>query len=82
MTVPRHLFETSSFCKLRDRSSYAFALVSAAVAVRMDGEAVADIGIALGGLATKPWRCGDAEEAIRGRRPRLPARVDRSHDGK
>lgn len=68
VTVPRRHFDTSLFRKVRDRSSYAFALVSAAVAVRWDGERVDDIGIALEGLATTPWRCRDAENTVRGQR--------------
>ncbi|WP_245639218.1 FAD binding domain-containing protein [Rubellimicrobium mesophilum] len=55
-----------TYLKLRDRLSYAFALVSVAVALRLDGGRIAEARIALGGVAHKPWRRGDAEEALRG----------------
>ena len=52
---------------MRDRSSYAFALVSVAAALELDGDAIADARLALGGVAPKPWRAWRAEEALRGR---------------
>ena len=56
----------SIYLKVRDRESYEFALASAAVALDMrDGE-VADARIALGGVATVPWRAREAEEALLG----------------
>jgi xanthine dehydrogenase YagS FAD-binding subunit len=57
----------STYRKVRDRSSYAFALVSVAAALELDGDAVADVRLALGGVAAKPWRAWRAEEALRGR---------------
>jgi xanthine dehydrogenase YagS FAD-binding subunit len=57
----------STFHKIRDRESYAFALASAAVAVEMDGDTVGDARIALGGLATRPWRAREAEKTLLGR---------------
>jgi xanthine dehydrogenase YagS FAD-binding subunit len=57
----------STFHKIRDRESYAFALASAAVAVEMDGDTVRDARIALGGLATRPWRAREAEKTLFGR---------------
>ena len=48
----------STYHKIRDRESYAFALASAAVAIEMDGERVRRAHIALGGLATRPVACG------------------------
>jgi xanthine dehydrogenase YagS FAD-binding subunit len=53
--------------KIRDRESYAFALASAAVALQMDGDSVRDARIAIGGLATRPWRSRAAEQVLRGR---------------
>jgi xanthine dehydrogenase YagS FAD-binding subunit len=58
----------SHYLKIRDRDSYAFALASAAVALDLDGETVRDARIALGGIATVPWRSREAEDALRGRR--------------
>ncbi|MDX6680283.1 MAG: xanthine dehydrogenase YagS FAD-binding subunit [Solirubrobacteraceae bacterium] len=57
----------SRYRKVRDRASYAFALVSVAAAIDVDGEgAVRDVRIALGGVAHKPWRATLAEQALRG----------------
>ncbi len=56
----------STYHKLRDRESYAFALVSAAVALDFDGAAVSDARIALGGVATVPWRASAAERTLIG----------------
>ncbi len=55
-----------TYLKLRDRLSYAFALVSVAAALRMDGDRIADARIALGGVAHKPWRDPAAEDLLRG----------------
>jgi xanthine dehydrogenase YagS FAD-binding subunit len=57
----------STYRKVRDRSSYAFALVSVAAALELDGDAIADVRLALGGVATKPWRAWRAEGALQGR---------------
>jgi xanthine dehydrogenase YagS FAD-binding subunit len=57
----------SRYVKVRDRASYEFALASAAVALDMDGDAVREARIGLGGVATKPWRAHEAEERLRGR---------------
>jgi len=62
----------SLYLKIRDRSSYEFALASAAVALDLEqgraGDArVADVRIALGGVATVPWRAKEAEAALRGK---------------
>jgi xanthine dehydrogenase YagS FAD-binding subunit len=52
--------------KVRERRSFAFALVSVAVVLTLDGDTARDIRIALGGVAHAPWRAGRAEEALRG----------------
>ena len=57
----------STYRKVRDRASYAFALVSVAAAVELDGDVVKDVRIALGGVAHKPWRAWKAEAALRGK---------------
>jgi xanthine dehydrogenase YagS FAD-binding subunit len=57
----------STYHKIRDRESYAFALASAAVALDMDGEIVRAARVALGGLATRPWRARAAEQLLVGR---------------
>lgn len=57
----------SAYRKVGDRSSYAFALVSVAVIVRVQSEQIADARIAFGGVAHAPWRARRAEEALRDR---------------
>ncbi len=52
--------------KVRERRSFAFALVSIAAVLGLDGDTVADVRVALGGLAHAPWRASRAEEALRG----------------
>jgi xanthine dehydrogenase YagS FAD-binding subunit len=63
-----HLGRASTYHKIRDRESYAFALASAAVALGMRGDTVREARIALGGVATRPWRARDAEQSLIGRR--------------
>jgi xanthine dehydrogenase YagS FAD-binding subunit len=57
----------STYRKVRDRASYAFALVSVAAGLDLDGDTIKDVRIALGGVAHKPWRAWKAEGALRGR---------------
>jgi xanthine dehydrogenase YagS FAD-binding subunit len=57
----------STYIKVRDRQSYAYAVVSAAVALEMDGDTVRDARVALGGVASKPWRAPAAEAALMGK---------------
>jgi xanthine dehydrogenase YagS FAD-binding subunit len=57
----------SLYLKIRDRQSYEFALAAAAVALDLDGERVRTARIALGGVATTPWRSHEAEAALAGR---------------
>jgi xanthine dehydrogenase YagS FAD-binding subunit len=58
--------KASTYQKIRDRESYAFALTSAAVALEFAGSNVKDARIALGGVATKPWRAHAAERSLIG----------------
>lgn len=58
----------SHYLKVRDRASYAFALVSAAVALDVDGEVISGARVALGGVGTKPWRSLEAEQVLVGAR--------------
>jgi xanthine dehydrogenase YagS FAD-binding subunit len=57
----------SHYLKARDRESYAFAAASAAVGVEMDGDAVRDVRIGLGGVASTPWRATAAEASLKGK---------------
>jgi xanthine dehydrogenase YagS FAD-binding subunit len=52
---------------VRDRASYAFALVSVAAALDLQGDTVKHVRLALGGVAPKPWRAWKAEAALKGR---------------
>jgi xanthine dehydrogenase YagS FAD-binding subunit len=55
-----------TYLKIRDRLSYAFALVSVAVGLEVEGEKIKEARLALGGVAHKPWRDGDAEARLAG----------------
>ena len=57
----------STYRKVRDRASYAFALVSVAAALDVQDGAVRDVRLALGGVAHKPWRARKAENFLRGK---------------
>lgn len=60
------LAQHSHYLKVRDRASYAFALVSVAVGLRIENGLIADVRAALGGVAHKPWRMSDAEAMLNG----------------
>jgi len=59
----------STYLKVRDRQSYEFAAASAAVGLELeaDGRTIRDLRVALGGVATKPWRARAVEEALKGK---------------
>ncbi|MCE0766875.1 xanthine dehydrogenase family protein subunit M [Pseudonocardia kujensis] len=82
----------STYRKVRDRASYAFALVSVAAAVEVEAGIVQDVRLALGGVGTTPWRARHAEETLRGQavgepafrraaQAELAAAVPRAHNG-
>ncbi|MDB4886182.1 MAG: putative Xanthine dehydrogenase, binding subunit [Gemmatimonadetes bacterium] len=56
----------SHYVKVRDRASFEFAVVAAAVALRMDGARIGEARVALGGVGTKPWRVRQVETALAG----------------
>jgi len=58
--------QRSRYVKVRDRQSYQFALASAAVALHMEGNTVREARVALGGVATVPWRAREAEAVLKG----------------
>jgi xanthine dehydrogenase YagS FAD-binding subunit len=62
---------------VHDRASYAFALISVAAAIELEGDTVKDVRLALGGIAHKPWRAWKAEAALKGR----PATSERFRAG-
>ena len=57
------------YLKVRERTSYAFAIVSATACLRIDRGRIAQARIALGGVAAKPWRAGEAETLLAGAAP-------------
>lgn len=68
--LPNETFNTNyTYLKLRDRASYAFALVSVAAALRLENNQIADARLALGGVAHKPWRDRNAEALLVGKAP-------------
>jgi len=62
-----HFSNHSYYLKIRDRASYAFALVSVAAGVETDGNNIVKARIALGGVAHKPWRAVEAEDFLAGK---------------
>jgi len=69
VTLPPLPFATRShYLKVRDRASYAFALVSVAAALDVQQGTIRNARLALGGVGTKPWRAADAERALLGKR--------------
>ena len=66
---PQGFATTYTYLKLRDRLSYAFALVSVAVGMELEGDTIKQARLALGGVAHKPWRDEAAEAALRGAKP-------------
>jgi CO/xanthine dehydrogenase FAD-binding subunit len=63
----------STYRKVRDRASYEFALASAAVVLETEGARVRSVRVALGGVATRPWRCRQAEAVLAGAEAGEPA---------
>ena len=73
VVVPRlDWAQRSTYVKVRDRASYEFALCSAAVALDIQDSRVVDARVAVGGVATVPWRLTAVEAALRGK----PATVE------
>ncbi len=66
---PLPMAERSTYRKVRDRASYAFALVSVAAAIDIKDAAISDVRLAFGGVAHKPWRALRAEASLRGKPP-------------
>lgn len=61
---PLAVARNSRYRKVRDRASYAFALVSVAAALRVEDDRIAEVRLALGGVATRPWRATRAEAVL------------------
>jgi xanthine dehydrogenase YagS FAD-binding subunit len=68
VTLPPARFSRNAYyLKIRDRNSYAFALISVAAGLELDGGLIKSAGLALGGVALKPWREAEAEKALIGK---------------
>ena len=68
--LPAKGFEKNySYLKLRDRNSYAFALISVATGLELENDVIKEARIALGGVAHKPWRLNEAEDYLVGKKP-------------
>jgi xanthine dehydrogenase YagS FAD-binding subunit len=66
--LPKNNFANKSYyLKVRDRASYAFALVSVAAALEADGNSIKNVRVAMGGVAHKPWRATEAEKFLTGK---------------
>ncbi|MCW3080413.1 xanthine dehydrogenase family protein subunit M [Segetibacter sp.] len=66
--IPKNNFANKSYyLKVRDRASYAFALVSVAAAIEMSGNQIKQARVAMGGVAHKPWRAYEAEKFLAGK---------------
>ena len=66
--IPKNNFANNSYyLKVRDRSSYAFALVSVAAALELEGSTIKQVRIAMGGVSHKPWRAAEAEQMLVGK---------------
>jgi len=67
ITVPSSpVARRSHYLKVRDRASFEFAVVSAAVALELDGPQIRQAHVALGGVGTRPWRVRQVETALAG----------------
>jgi xanthine dehydrogenase YagS FAD-binding subunit len=66
--IPENRFQKNvHYLKVRDRASYAFALVSVAVALELKGNTISDVRLAMGGVAHKPWRLTETETFLKGK---------------
>ena len=65
--IPLNTFNKNHYLKIRDRASYAFALVSIAVAMEVKGEVIRSVKLAMGGVAHKPWRLTEVENYLTGK---------------
>ena len=79
--LPANAFAAHShYLKVRDRASYAFALVSVAAAIRFDGTVVRDVRVVMGGVAHKPWPVAEAQNMLIGK-PFDPANLKHVAEG-
>ncbi|MEP7237542.1 MAG: xanthine dehydrogenase family protein subunit M [Ferruginibacter sp.] len=65
--IPSNSFNKTHYLKIRDRASYAFALVSVAAALEISGNTITNARVAMGGVAHKPWRLSTVEKFLVGK---------------
>jgi xanthine dehydrogenase YagS FAD-binding subunit len=65
--IPNHRYNKQYYLKIRDRASYAFALISVAVALETSGNTITKAALAMGGVAHKPWRLTEVEKFLVGK---------------
>ncbi len=68
--LPKPIFaDHYHYLKIRERSSYAFAIISVAAGLQIEGGTIAKAGLAMGGVAHKPWKLAEAEAFLSGKKP-------------
>ena len=67
IVIPKNSFNKNYYLKIRDRASYAFAVISVAVALEVTGDTIKNARLAMGGVAHKPWRLTEAEKFLAGK---------------
>jgi xanthine dehydrogenase YagS FAD-binding subunit len=65
--IPKNTFNKTHYLKIRDRASYAFALLSVAAALDINGSSIKNVKLAMGGVAHKPWRLIEVEKFLMGK---------------
>jgi xanthine dehydrogenase YagS FAD-binding subunit len=73
VSIPSVKLTHNHYLKVRDRNSYAFALVSVAAGLTLDGKTIRDARLAMGGVAHKPWRLKEAEQSLQGKQVSIEA---------
>lgn len=73
VSIPASQLTHNHYLKVRDRSSYAFALVSVAAGLELDGKNIRQARLAMGGVAHKPWRLKEAEQSLTGKQISIEA---------
>jgi len=73
VTIPASALTHNHYLKVRDRNSYAFALVSVAAGLTLDGKTIKAARLAMGGVAHKPWRLTAAEQSLQGKQVSIEA---------
>ena len=81
LAATRPFFRRSHYLKVRDRASFEFALASAAAALDVKDGTITAARVALGGVATKPWRAAEAEKALVGAKPAQEAAYAAARNG-